>query len=261
MSLPERKQRIAASFGAAADGYERAAVLQRHAARRLAERVFDLPLPSRFRVLEVGAGTGLLTRLLLDRLGGREWVVTDLSEEMLKVCRQSLGPASNLTFRRMDGEKPDVDGPFDLIVSNLAFQWFDDLEGALARLATLLAPGGHLAFTTMARDSAREWRRAHACLGLHCGTPVYPALRELQAAWPAGGEGRFEDEHFVRHYHGARAFVRSLKRTGAMVASDDHRPLSPASFRRLLRELDLRGNLAVTYHLAYGVFTKDGEVS
>lgn len=258
MTTSDRKQKIATSFGAAAGTYESAAILQNHAARRLASSVLDLPLPPAFRALEIGAGTGGLTRRICDRLGAREWVITDLSPEMLKHCEASVGRLPNATFRTMDGENPDVEGPFDLIVSNLAFQWFDDLKVALGCLVDLLAPGGHLAFSTMASDSAREWRRAHVRLGLQAGTPSYPTLFQFQAMWPEGGQGQFEDERVVRRYPSGRAFVRTLKHTGALVPAPGHRPLSAANLRRVLREIDLRGDLAITYHLAYGRFTRDG---
>src|SRR3546814_14322438 len=63
----------------------------------------------------------------------------------------------------MDGEAPIFEGEwFDLILSSLAFQWFDDLGGAVGRLAGLLRPGGSLIFSTLGRGSFARWRSAHA---------------------------------------------------------------------------------------------------
>ncbi len=257
MMIDERKRRIASSFGAAVETYDLAAVLQRHAARRLADRIIRLRLPAGFRALEIGAGTGWLARRLCDRLGAGEWVISDLSPEMLERCRANLGAVSNTSFRCMDGEFPDIDGPFDLIFSNLTFQWFDDIRAAVPRLAGLLAPGGSLAFTTMTRDSAREWRRAHLRLGLQSGMAPYPSEAELQAMWPSNGRGNVRGEKVVRRHPNSRAFVHALKQTGAMVPARGHRPLSPSNLRRVMRELDVHGEFTVTYHIAYGVFTKD----
>ena len=86
---------------------------------------------------------------------------------------------SDIAFAAMDGEVLDIEGPFDLIVSSLAFQWFADLPRAIGRLAHRLAPGGHLVFTTMAAGSFAEWRAAHD--GLASGTPDYPGADGLCA--------------------------------------------------------------------------------
>ena len=138
-----RKSRIAARFGAATARYDNATPVQREAARRLAERVIALPLPPQPRVLEIGCGTGHLTRLLQPAIGGR-WRVTDIAPDMVAECaRQCAAAGIGAEFSVMDGEHPDADDRgFDLIVSSLAAQWFEDLPAALARLAPLLAPGG-----------------------------------------------------------------------------------------------------------------------
>ncbi|MEO5335964.1 MAG: methyltransferase domain-containing protein [Magnetospirillum sp. WYHS-4] len=252
-----RKQRIARSFGQAAATYDAAAHLQRHAAEHLAAMAIKLPLRENYRVLEVGAGTGILTRLLIDHLpAGCSWVVTDIAEGMLDRCRQTLAGRPGLEFRVMDGEAPDVDGPFDLIVSNLAVQWFDDLGAGLARLSERLAAGGYLAVSTLAEDSAVEWRRAHADLGIDCGVPRLPGADRIAMAWPDNGNLKFTEERLIRSYPNALAFLEALRETGAQVPAPGYRPLPAGTLRRLLRHLDAQGELALTYHIAYGVFTR-----
>src|SRR3546814_5301552 len=83
-------------------------------------------------------------------------------------CREGLGEGrGRFRYVAMDGERPCFapDVRFDLVCSSLAFQWFHDLEGAVASLCALLAPGGHLAFTTLAEGSFDEWRAAHRICG------------------------------------------------------------------------------------------------
>jgi malonyl-CoA O-methyltransferase len=257
MTLSERKRRIARSFGAAAATYDAAAAIQRHAAGHLAAMVVRLPLREGYRVLEVGAGTGLLTRLLADHLPpGGTWVVTDLSEAMLDRCRETVGARDGMEFRVMDGEAPDVGGEFDLIVSSLAAQWFDDLGKGLAGLAGLLKAGGYLCVSTLARDSAREWRALLAERGLDCGVPRLPTADEIAMLWPDNGNLKFTEEHVVRAYPDGRAFLDALRETGAQVPAPGYRPLPPGTMRGLLRHLDGRGELPLTYHITYGLFTR-----
>ena len=105
----------------------------------------------RARILEIGCGTGLLTRELARRLGPADWTLTDISPAMLEIARLGPAPQGSVRYAALDGEHPDaLPGGYDLICSSLAVQWFGDLNAGLGRLAALLAPGGHLAIATLA---------------------------------------------------------------------------------------------------------------
>ncbi|AWJ94971.1 dethiobiotin synthase (plasmid) [Azospirillum baldaniorum] len=258
MTADPRKAAIAAAFGKAAPRYEEHAAVQRVAAERLAERVARLPLPPRPRVLEIGCGTGFLSRALRERIGPADWLFTDLSPGMLARCRATLGDPANSEFRIVDGEQPDLDGPFNLIVSSLALQWFRNPAAALARWAELLAPGGRIAVATLAADSFLEWREAHHALGLEAGVPTYPTRHTLDRLWPAGGEGSVEEERLLRRHADGLEFLAELKGIGAHLPAEGRRPLPPGALRRVLRQLERPEGLTMTHHIAYGLFRKDG---
>lgn len=228
-----RKQKVIAAFSGAATGYDQAAEAQARAADVLVARVRQLALPSAPAVLEIGCGTGMLTRRLLPAIGG-DWLVTDLSPAMVEAARAAIG-ADKARFRVMDGEQPDcADGAFDLIVSNLAAQWFADLPGAVARLAGCLKPGGKLALTTLGAGSFAEWRAAHHSLGVECGIPVYASAEALAARLPGC---RVESHPLAVAYADGRAFLSALKRIGAATPVEGHRPLSPGALRRAIKAL------------------------
>ena len=126
--------RIAPAF-AAARAYDAHARVQRAVAERLADRIAALPLPPAPRVLEIGCGTGFLTAALHQRGLGGPWLITDLAAPMVERCRARLGTRPATTFAVLDGEhgpRP-AEAPFDLICASLAFQWFADLPGLVAR--------------------------------------------------------------------------------------------------------------------------------
>jgi malonyl-CoA O-methyltransferase len=170
---------------------------------------------------------------------------------MLARCRARLGDRHR--YLVLDGERPDgLEGGYDLIVSNLTFQWFVDLAAACQRLSGLLAPGGRLAFATLGRQTFGEWRQAHAALGLSCGTPQYPTAEEFP--WPDGIAGHTIAEELIRHrYDNGHDFARSLKVLGASEPAPGYRPLSPGAFRKLLASL--AGGFTVTYHILFGEIT------
>lgn len=111
-----------------------------------AERLRALLSPVLFdgarRVLDVGAGSGVLWPILRDRLGGAALLAAvDLSAAMLK-----QGPADAAAPLVADGEElPFGDGAFDWVFCNSCFPHFTDQGAALAEMRRVLAPGGTLA--------------------------------------------------------------------------------------------------------------------
>ena len=241
-----RKQQVAAAFAAAAATYDTAAEAQARSADLLAARVLAAGLPPAPRVLEIGCGTGLLTRRLLPALGGR-WTVTDLAPAMVAAARAAL-PAADAEFRVLDGEHPDLPaGSLDLIVSNLAAQWFADLPSAVDRLAACLKPGGRLMLTTLGAGSFAEWRQAHWALGLPCGTPDYPAAVGLAADLSPSGVHEVVAAPVVVRYANGMEFLRALKAVGAGTPEAGHRPLPPGALRRVMAALG--APCAITYEV------------
>jgi malonyl-CoA O-methyltransferase len=247
------KRRLVRAFDAAAATYDAHAPIQRAVAERLAERVAALGLPERPSILEIGCGTGLLTTALRRRIASAQWTLSDLSPAMAAACRRGLGAPRDASFLAMDGERPSFapGACFDLIVASLAFQWFDDLPGALSRLAGLLKPGGHLAFATLAEGSLAEWRRAHEALGLESATPAFPSLSELAAL----GATSLDDERLVHVQPDGRAFLDGLKRIGAHATAPGRRPLSNADLKRVIAGFEAMGS-GCTYRVAYGLIRR-----
>jgi malonyl-CoA O-methyltransferase len=235
-----RKKAIAGAFSAAAATYESAARAQVWAAERLVERLGGLAAP--VSVLELGCGTGLLTRRLDAALPtGSRILATDLSPAMIAAAAKAL---PDVSFAVMDAETPHVAGPFDLIVSSLAAQWFADLPAALARLSALLAPGGRLLLATLGSGTFAQWKDAHRALGLDSGVSDYPEAQAL-AAWLPGA--RVDSVPLTLEYSDGRDFLKSLEALGAQTPKPGHRPLPPGQLRRIIKAM---GNpCAVTWDI------------
>jgi malonyl-CoA O-methyltransferase len=246
--MNEHKGRIASAFTAQADVYDAAADLQWLVAERLSEQILARIKKAPQRILEIGCGTGFLSARLADAFPEVRLTLTDIAPTMLARCRARVGDKHD--YKVLDGERPDgLSGQFDLIASNLAFQWFVDLPGALTRLAELLAPGGQMIFATLGHDTFTEWRRAHQVLDLACGTPTYPKPETFP--WPAPPFSHDYTDEKIRHpYADGRDFVNSLKLLGASEPEPGYRPLSPGAMRKLLASLS--GGFEATYHVIYG---------
>jgi trans-aconitate 2-methyltransferase len=92
------------------------------------------------RVVDLGCGTGELTRRLADLLPRSDVVGIDSSREMLARAEEQARPG----LRFEEGRIEEVDEEWDLIFSNAAIQWVDDHASLVPRLLTLLRPGGQL---------------------------------------------------------------------------------------------------------------------
>lgn len=92
-------------------------------------------------VIDLGCGTGELTRQLADLLPDSDVVGVDSSPEMLAKAAAVARPG----LRFEQGRIEDVGGAWDLIFSHAALQWVDDHAALMPRLFGLLNPGGQLA--------------------------------------------------------------------------------------------------------------------
>jgi len=241
--MSARGERIARAFAGARD-YDRHARIQREVASDLAGRIAALDLPASPRVLEIGCGTGFLTRAMAEAGIGGRWMVTDIAPEMVERCRERLGGSEDRRFAVLDGEfGTPPDSPFDLICSSLALQWFEDAAAALSRMAGWLAPGGHCVVATLGPGSFAEWRAAHAAEGLVAGTPAFAPVADL-----ARLDSALTVENRIERHADARAFVHALKAIGAGTSAPGHRPLTPAELRRVMANFD-RNGCSVTYEI------------
>ena len=109
-----------------------------------------VPLTPDTRAIDIGAGTGLLGIALAPHVG--EVVLAEPSAGMLEVATEKLsagGPA-NVRAVRFDLLGDPLPGdPFDLVVSLLVLHHLEDTAAALAAVARLQRPRGHLALADL----------------------------------------------------------------------------------------------------------------
>ncbi|MDG9702555.1 type I polyketide synthase [Streptomyces sp. DH37] len=125
--------------------------LGRHARSLLTEALRTWPADRPLRVLEVGAGTGGTTAVLLPALPPHltRYVYTDVSEGFFPRARARFGAHDFVEYRTLDLERDPVrqdftEGSFDLVVAANVLHATSDLSATARRLAALLADGGHL---------------------------------------------------------------------------------------------------------------------
>ncbi|MGH2617549.1 MAG: methyltransferase domain-containing protein, partial [Thermomicrobiales bacterium] len=119
-----------------------------------AQPFFDLldlvqPQPV-MRAVDLGCGTGELTRELHRHLAARETIGIDNSPAMLAGTAPYAG--DGLSFQEGDIGAFAANGEYDLVFSNAALHWIPDHEALLRRLTAALTPSGQLAVQVPAND-------------------------------------------------------------------------------------------------------------
>jgi len=143
------------SFGGVADAYERGRPT--YPAEAVTWMLGEQPLS----VLELGAGTGKLTRVLSGL--GHDVHATDPDEAMLAVLEQKVPGVPTAVAGAED--IPLADASVDAVVAGQAFHWFD-LDRALPEIARVLRPQGRVCLTWNHRNEKIPWvRRLGALIG------------------------------------------------------------------------------------------------
>ena len=192
-------------FAKAVTTYETQATVQRIAADLLAELLGRHLHTLAPRILEIGCGTGLLTRQVAARFAPSEMVLNDICPEM-EVCFTNV---PRTTFLPGDAQTLQWPGQFDVIVSSSAVQWFDDLRVFATRCAAVLPKDGILAVSGFGPKTLTEVRQLTG-YGLD-----YPDFDGFFAAFSEAFEP-LESEHrtCVLHFESGWDVLRHLKETG-----------------------------------------------
>jgi len=125
-------------------------------------------------VIDLGCGTGELTRELAGRLPGSRVLGLDSSEEMLRRAR----PLERPGLRFVHGRIEDLAGRFDLIFSNAALHWVDDHGELFPTLLEKLRPGGQL----LVQVPSNHDHPAHRLAGTLAAEEPFRGARVLHGA-------------------------------------------------------------------------------
>jgi malonyl-CoA O-methyltransferase len=253
------RAQLRASFDRASASYESASGLQTRVAAELLERLaaFDF-LPA--VVLDLGAGTGRLTRELKRRYRRALVIALDLSPGMLREARRHQLPWRR--FERVCGDAlrlPLADASVDVVFSSLMLQWCEPLSAALAEVRRVLEPDGFFAFSTFGPDTLNELRSAWASADGHNHVNGFIDMHDVGDALVQAGltEPVLDVDRIAVEYADVLALMRDLKAIGAhnVTAGRPRALTGRARFARMQQAYEAfrrDGGLPATYEIIYG---------
>src|SRR5215208_6253576 len=158
-------------------------------------------------VVDLGCGTGELTRQLAEALPNSDVTGLDSSPQMLDAARASSFSSSNLHFEQ--GDQAHLTGEWDLIFSNAALHWSEDHAELIPSLYQKLAAGGQIAVQIpsnfshishrLIRETAGEEPFKSALHGFQREAPVLSIEQYAQLFFDCGAENIVVFEKVYAH--------------------------------------------------------------
>ncbi|MBI5346721.1 MAG: methyltransferase domain-containing protein [Chlamydiae bacterium] len=242
------KTAISANFNSAASTYDNYALVQKKAARILVDSIDEI-LPK--TALDVGAGTGFVTEILIKKFPDAIYTLNDIANEMLNQARRKFFDRSNITYNVADAENAIFPKhPYDLVVSNLTFQWFENIK---LGIKNLWDQSQSLFFSTLVKGSFLEWSNVHKKLDIPCRMDTYNEIYELKKICldlnPRQFFFKVENESFF--FEDPLEFIRCLKRTGANTPLQKNQVFS---LNKILKQFPY--GMPVNYKIFYGAMIR-----
>jgi malonyl-CoA O-methyltransferase len=206
------KINVKRSFAKASNTYDALAELQRNIGLKMLKQHNITELSG--VILDLGCGTGFLTRELQQCTGDKTIIAMDNAMPMLQVARSKC----NVGFSCADIESlPVLDDSIDWIFSNLALQWCFDLQGVFENFKRVLKPGGRLIFSTFGPQTLYELKQAWAKVDNYSHVNDFYSVQQLRYFMKQVGlqNIQFENYQLKSKYPNIMALMKELKGIGA----------------------------------------------
>lgn len=259
------KRQVRRAFSRAAADYDAAAVMQREVCIRMLEKLDYIKLQPA-RLLDVGSGTGWGTRQLGERYPKAEITALDIALGMLQHARGTSGWWRKLFQGRREQylcadveALPLATGSIDMVWSNLALQWCNDLPATFVELHRILNTDGLLMFSCFGVDTLKELRIAFRDVDGYNHLNRFVDMHDVGDMLVAAGfaDPVMEMETLTLTYEDARAVMQDLKRIGAhnATAGRANGMMGKAAWQRVIENYETlrrNGKLPATFEIVYG---------
>ena len=190
-------------------------------------------------LLDVGCGTGFLTRQLALIENYHPLIALDLALPMLQISRCKY-PGMAVNYLCADAENlPFAPQSIAQIYSNLALQWAQYLPATLAGFRRVLRPGGALVFATFGPATLCELKTAWAAVDRYTHVNDFHAADDLKGFLQVAGlkVASVDTVLYQSVYPTVQALMRELKGIGAHNVNRGRNP-KPTTKAQLQKMID-----------------------
>ena len=208
------KNKVGNAFNKAAGTYDSVASVQLECAQYLVKLIQNQDLNIQIKnILDIGTGTGFVVSELEQYYTDANYDLNDLSKNMLDIAKSKLN-AKNISLINSDMDNLKLDKNYDLITSNLAIQWSDDIYKLISRLSE---GSKILGCTTLFADTFKEWGDIFKKLNIKSPLYNYPAVYDFESKLrkEVNKKISLEVKNYKIKFNSVPAFMQYLKNLGA----------------------------------------------
>jgi malonyl-ACP O-methyltransferase BioC len=144
-------------FGKSMDTYDDNAFAQKKIAKKLTGLISDLYPGIPETIMEIGCGTGLLTKSILSVFPDAHYYLNDINDKSRQWMRTLFAENSH-TFIGGDARLIDFPDRIDLLISSSTIQWFENLSVFAEKAYRSLSPQAYMFLSTFGKNNLKEIR-------------------------------------------------------------------------------------------------------
>ncbi len=242
---------VRSAFNKAANHYDKHAFLQKEIATRLDAKL-DVIAGKSDVVLDLGAGTGLLSKHLAKRFADDQLICLDFAQDSLKI-----NPAKNKLCANAY-QLPLADNSVDIVISSLMMQWCPDLNQLFSEIHRVLKNNGLILFSTFGPDTLKELKKSWSVVDNQTHVNPFTDMHDIGDQMLQHGfqSPVMEMEKLTLTYESVIDLLKDLKAIGAQTVNTRAKSLmGKDKFKLMIKMYESYrkdGKLPATYEVIYG---------
>mgnify|MGYP001566229188 CR=1 FL=1 len=243
--------KVRLAFNKASNNYDDHAFLQKEIATRLNEKLNVISASSNV-ILDLGAGTGLLSEQLLQRFSDSKIIALDFAQNSLKNNKANHKICANANHL------PLADNSVDIVISSLMMQWCPDLKQLFSEIHRVLKNDGLILFSTFGPDTLKELKKSWSVVDNETHVNTFTDMHDIgdQILGCGFQSPVMEMEKLTLTYQAVTDLLRDLKAIGAQSVDKRSKSLTGKDKFKLMTKMyesyRKEGKLPATYEVIYG---------
>jgi malonyl-CoA O-methyltransferase len=242
---------IRSAFNKASNNYDDNAFLQKEIASRLDSKLDVITATSKV-ILDLGAGTGLLTQDLIKRFPNSKIICLDFAQNSLKNNQSTNKICADANHLPLSANSVDI------VISNLMMQWCPDLKQLFAEIHRVLKNNGLILFSTFGTDTLKELKKSWSVVDNNTHVNTFTDMHDIGDKMLECGfqSPVMEMEKLTLTYQNVTDLLKDLKAIGAQSVNARSKSLMGKDKFKLMTQMyetyRTNGKLPASYEVIYG---------